>query len=500
MQPTLEQPKTGIGSTAETNRLLGGSYFDEQTGGQIKQFTPTAPSTTFNAEALAQGTKSITIPPTPYSTTAAGITGGSQAVIDNQKINEKLIADEAAKTAKLTEQKVVLDKSKEAIMGKQTEKIAAEGDVNTPGTPAWQKEQARQLSLRLDKSQRGQINELTALETQSMSPAGKQQAESAINRRYALEQGDLQLKYHIAASDYNAAAETLNKKFELELEPLKTDYDDQVNLYNQYKDDLTKTEDRQWTKIISDSDNAVKTKEANQKEVSGLFAKLNENNPQVLKNNPALVVKLANAENGVEFNQLLATNGIGLGKPTSGTGSNTSTDNERALMTQFRGEQIVKDYNDILGQKGTIDAYIQNGVGGPADLALVFSFMKGLDPTSVVRESEYETAAKSGNIFQGVFAKFNGYFKAKGGFLPANVRQEFQNLVNQKLAVKQKQYDNVKSQYESIANRQQLNPQNVVIDYASGGGSVTPASVAPKEEPIYGGLFEGKDYRSNYGY
>ena len=155
-------------------------------------------------------------------------------------------------------------------------------------------------------------------------------------------------------------------------------------------------------------------------------------------------------------------------KPAGTTNNNVSTDNERALMSQFRGEQIVKDYNDILGQKGTIDSYIKNGIGGPADLALVFSFMKGLDPTSVVRESEYETAAKSGNIFQGAWSKFNGYFKAKGGFLPENVKNEFQNLVNQKLIVKENQYNNVKKQYESIASRQNLNPQNVVIDYASG--------------------------------
>ena len=167
---------------------------------------------------------------------------------------------------------------------------------------------------------------------------------------------------------------------------------------------------------------------------------------------------------------------------SGGTGigtNNTITDNERALMTQFRSEPIVKDYNEILGQKGTIDAYIQNGVGGPADLAIVFSFMKGLDPTSVVRESEYDNAAKSGNIFQGAWAKFNGYFKDKGGMLPANVRQEFQNLVNQKLAVKEKQYKNVKKQYEDLAGRQQLNPQNVVLDYAAGGSSAVVNEADP---------------------
>jgi hypothetical protein len=163
-------------------------------------------------------------------------------------------------------------------------------------------------------------------------------------------------------------------------------------------------------------------------------------------------------------------------QPKTNTTTNASTDNERALMTQFRGEPIVKDFNDILAQKGTIDSYIQNGIGGPADLALVFAFMKGLDPSSVVRETEYDTAAKSGNIFQGAFAKFNGYFKENGGFLPNNVKKEFQNLVNIKLSVKQKQYENVKSQYESIAERQGLNKQNVVIDYAAGGIQSPPTT------------------------
>jgi hypothetical protein len=168
------------------------------------------------------------------------------------------------------------------------------------------------------------------------------------------------------------------------------------------------------------------------------------------------------------------TNKVDLGAAkTTGTDTginNQITDNERALMAQFRGEQIVKDYNQILSQKGAIDNYIQNGVGGPADLALVFSFMKGLDPTSVVRESEYANAAKSGNLFQGVWAKFNGYFKEKGGILPANVRTEFQNLVNQKLASQQNLYDNVSQNYRDIAKRQGLNPANVVVDYA---GAVT---------------------------
>ena len=145
---------------------------------------------------------------------------------------------------------------------------------------------------------------------------------------------------------------------------------------------------------------------------------------------------------------------------------NQMTDNERALFNVFNSNQIVKDYNNIVSQKLAFDNVVKNGVGGPADLAMVYMFMKGLDPTSVVRETEYATAAASGNIFLGAYAKFNGYFKESGGFLPPNVRTEFQNIVNQRLAAQQQQYDNWKNQIRSMAERQGMNPDNVVIDFA----------------------------------
>lgn len=152
----------------------------------------------------------------------------------------------------------------------------------------------------------------------------------------------------------------------------------------------------------------------------------------------------------------------------SGGNSNQMTDNERAAQTLFQNNPIVKDYNTVISQKNSLDRIVANGVGGPADVNAIFNFMKALDPNSVVRESEYDKAAASGNLFQGVFTKFNGYFKDKGGFLPENVREEFQNLVNQKLLAQQVAYDNVANQTKAIVKRQGLNPDNVVIDFSGG--------------------------------
>lgn len=167
----------------------------------------------------------------------------------------------------------------------------------------------------------------------------------------------------------------------------------------------------------------------------------------------------------------------------SGSGnSNQMTDNERALSGQFRSEQIVKDYNTILSKKLSVDAIIDAGVGGPGDLALVYEFMKGLDPTSVVRETEYATAAKSGNIFLGSLARFNGYFKEEGGFMPDNVKESFRSIVDSKLAVQTRLYDNLANEYTNMAVRQGLNPENVVLGYSNAAPVVGRQSSYTQEE------------------
>lgn len=138
--------------------------------------------------------------------------------------------------------------------------------------------------------------------------------------------------------------------------------------------------------------------------------------------------------------------------------------NEQQQFNSFKGEQIVKDYNSVQNKAASVQSIIDSGVGGPGDLALVFEFMKSLDPTSVVRESEYEAAAKSGNIFTGAYARFNGYLKEKGGFLPEQVKKAFLDITNQKLGVIENQYNNLRGEYRRIASTQGLNPENVAPD------------------------------------
>ncbi len=130
--------------------------------------------------------------------------------------------------------------------------------------------------------------------------------------------------------------------------------------------------------------------------------------------------------------------------PESQTGLDYKTQTQvDSLAKGFDASQIVKDYNVVQEKKLTFDQLMNSSQSGPGDMAMVYEFMKALDPNSVVRETEYASASKTGNIFTGTLAQFNGLFKPQGGFLSPQVKASFKKVVDQKLAVKEKQYDNL---------------------------------------------------------
>src|SRR4030095_7012223 len=120
------------------------------------------------------------------------------------------------------------------------------------------------------------------------------------------------------------------------------------------------------------------------------------------------------------------------------------------MARQFDNRPEVKDYSILTNKYQTLQNTINRGLGGPGDLVAIYEFMKALDPTSVVRESEAEAALKSGNIFSGWAARFNGAFSPHGGILPQQVKQDFLELVGQKMDVSRSQ---VKGLYQDYARR-----------------------------------------------
>lgn len=66
---------------------------------------------------------------------------------------------------------------------------------------------------------------------------------------------------------------------------------------------------------------------------------------------------------------------------------------------------------------------------GPASIAIVYKFMKSLDPTSVVREGEFATAANAGGVPDNIMNAYNRLLK--GDRLPPNVIADFERTAKE---------------------------------------------------------------------
>jgi hypothetical protein len=104
-------------------------------------------------------------------------------------------------------------------------------------------------------------------------------------------------------------------------------------------------------------------------------------------------------------------------------------------------------------EKSSMD---QSGAG---DIALVTSFMKMLDPGSVVRETEFATAANAG----GLLAKLNSIAKQveTGQFLSEQQRADFTRLASEYLNAAKVQEQSVQQSYQQIVENYGLDPVNV---------------------------------------
>jgi hypothetical protein len=160
---------------------------------------------------------------------------------------------------------------------------------------------------------------------------------------------------------------------------------------------------------------------------------------------------------------------------TADARSNTRIDR---IVSAFNAHPLVKEYNETQAQQGILHSVVNGKWSGPADMAAVFAFMKALDPNSVVRETEYANAAKSGNIFMGWAARFNGAVSPNGGFLSEQVRRDFLNTINARMEVKSKQYQNLRTQLSQRIDRIKAGApetgDEALVDYASGSGQAPP--------------------------
>lgn len=128
------------------------------------------------------------------------------------------------------------------------------------------------------------------------------------------------------------------------------------------------------------------------------------------------------------------------------------------LEADLRGEykDQLKEYQAVRDSYQKIENALKTGAG---DIAVVYAFAKLNDPTSVVRESEFETVAKSGSLGQRIK---NLVEQAQTGKMNPELRENLRQQARQMYLTRQQQAEGVAQQYRDLAQSYGLNPQKVL--------------------------------------
>ncbi len=138
----------------------------------------------------------------------------------------------------------------------------------------------------------------------------------------------------------------------------------------------------------------------------------------------------------------------------------------------------------IQGSKTFVDvrdsyARIQASTKEPSaagDLALIFNYMKMLDPSSVVREGEFATAANAGGVPDRARATYNKVLSGKR--LSEKQRQDFLNRSDKLYDAQLETHEKLVSEYSRLAEDYGIEPPHVIVDYVLQQSGNLPPNMA----------------------
>jgi hypothetical protein len=123
---------------------------------------------------------------------------------------------------------------------------------------------------------------------------------------------------------------------------------------------------------------------------------------------------------------------------------------------------LTKDFRVVQDAHSKIKNVANTGAG---DMSLLYSFVKLLDPGSVVRESEFAAAAQSGSYGERIQGAVNRALT--GQRLPDGLRKDFIREADNLYKSQKSGNDRIVKQYTEIAKRAGLNPEDVIVPYAA---------------------------------
>ena len=133
-------------------------------------------------------------------------------------------------------------------------------------------------------------------------------------------------------------------------------------------------------------------------------------------------------------------------------------DQESKLRKEFRGGTVPKDFGKVRDSFDRITA--TSGSPSPAgDLALIFNYMKLLDPGSVVREGEFATAQNAAGVDERIRGQFNRILS--GERLTGTQRKDFIQKAGELFNAQAKNYNNEVNYYRGLAEEYDVNQDRI---------------------------------------
>lgn len=138
----------------------------------------------------------------------------------------------------------------------------------------------------------------------------------------------------------------------------------------------------------------------------------------------------------------------------------------QALRKEFTGLSRIKNFSDVTEAYTRIIKSAKDP-SAAGDLALIFNYMKVLDPASVVRESEFAAAAKAGGLGPRIQAAVEQI--ERGTRLAPEQRADFVNRATQLYQGAEEQARPIYQTYEEIAVARGFDPKKALPEFGYKG-------------------------------
>jgi len=222
----------------------------------------------------------------------------------------------------------------------------------------------------------------------------------------------------------------------------------------------------------------------------------------VARINPAGIVQFLpgreDSQSKQEYNdQLLKLKEQGLENTLSLAGQRIGAANDRASLAESRAgfnqaAELRKEFQSQSKNYQLVrDAYnrIQTSAQSPTpagDLSMLYNYMKLLDPGSVVRESEFKSAATAKPLMERLGLSWDAVGSVwNGNKMTPGMRQDFLNRASQLYNTENQQHGQRVNEYKRLATGARLDPSMVITDMEATGATPPAQGQAPAGQDRY---------------